>query len=143
MPKLKLPLNHPFIKGRICTTCDTFKEASQFTLSKDKRSFGGIAMRSKCKTCDEQRKYKRFIKKTYDITYDEYEEILEKQNHSCAICQSKIGNSRAFRLFVDHCHDTLKVRGLLCSSCNHGLGLFKDSPKLLQKAIDYLTTDKE
>jgi hypothetical protein len=33
----------------------------------------------------------------------------------------------------------MEVRGLLCSSCNHGLGLFKDSPKLLTKAIKYLS----
>lgn len=140
---IKLPENHPHKDGRVCTTCNTFKLASEYTLSRDKRSFGGVAMRSKCKKCDEFRKYKRFIKKTYDITYDDYIDLLEKQNGKCAICESKMGSARTSRLFVDHCHDSLEVRGLLCSSCNHGLGLFKDSPKLLNKAISYLTSNKE
>lgn len=140
---IKLPKDHPNKDGRECTTCLTFKPASEFTLSHDKRSFGGVAMRSKCKKCDEHRKYKRFVKKTYDITYDQYEDLLEKQDFKCAICESKVGNSRTSRLFVDHCHEKLHVRGLLCGSCNHGLGQFKDSPKLLKKAISYLTSGKE
>ncbi len=140
---LKLPKDHPHKDGRECTTCNKFQPASEFTLSQDKRSFGGIAMRSKCKPCDELRKYKRFVKKTYDITFEDYENFLKSQDYKCAICESKISSKRTSRLFVDHCHQTLKVRGLLCSSCNHGLGQFKDSPKLLQKAIQYLTSDKD
>ena len=140
---IKLPNNHPYKDGRECTTCNEFKNADQFTLSYDKRSFGGVSMRSKCKSCDEHRKYKRFIKKTYDITYEDYEELLEQQNYHCAICESKISSSRTSRLFIDHNHNTGKVRGLLCSACNHGLGLFKDSPKLLKKAISYLTSSEE
>lgn len=136
---IKLPDDHPYKDGRICTTCNEFKEAHQYKLEKDKRAYKGVSMRSKCKSCDELRKYKRFIKKTYDITFEDYEEMLESQNGKCAICESKIGNSRTTRLFVDHCHTTGNVRGLLCSSCNHGLGQFRDSPKLLQKAIKYLT----
>lgn len=141
--KIRLPDNHPHVGGRVCTTCNVFKPASQFTLSKDKRSFGGVAMRSKCKTCDEFRKYRRFIKKTYDLSYEEYETMLEQQNYCCAICGSKVSSSRTSRLFVDHCHETLRVRGLLCSSCNHGLGLFKDSPTILKRALSYLDSGKE
>lgn len=141
--KLRLPDDHPHKKGRVCTTCNKFKDASQFTLSRDSRSFGGISMRSKCKECDEFRKYRRFIKKTYDFSYEKYEEMLESQNYSCAICDSKISSNRTKRLFIDHCHTTMKVRGLLCSSCNNGLGLFKDSPTLLKKAIGYLSSDEE
>lgn len=95
-------------------------------------------MRSKCKECDEFRKYKRFVQKTYGISYEDYLELFDKQNGCCAICKSKVSSSRTSRLFIDHCHDTLKVRGLLCSACNHGLGLFKDSPSVLKRAISYL-----
>lgn len=143
--KLELPKDHPYIDGRECTTCNTFKPASEFKLERDKRASFGITMRSKCRVCDEHRKYKRFIKKTYDITWDDYEELLESQNYKCAICESTVSSKRTSRLFVDHDHnsETLTVRGLLCSNCNHGLGQFKDSPKLLQKAIGYLTTNRE
>lgn len=141
--KIKLPINHPNKDGRICTECSTFKKADQFTLERNKNALTGIQMRSKCKDCENKRKYKRLIEKLYQIDYTQYELLLESQNYKCAICESKIGNNRASRLFVDHCHDTLKVRGLLCSNCNHGLGQFKDSPKLLQRAISYLTSDKD
>lgn len=140
---IKLPNNHPHSRGRECTTCGIFKPASQYTLSRDSRSFGGVAMRSKCKTCDEFRKYKRFIKKTYDFSFEQYEEMFDRQGGCCAICKSKVSSTRTSRLFIDHCHDTLKIRGLLCSQCNHGLGLFKDSSTLLKKAIEYLESNKD
>ena len=141
--KIKLPEGHPYKNGRTCTSCEEFKPASQYTLERDSRAFGGVSMRSKCKPCNEFRKYKGFIKKTYGITYEQYEELLEQQNHCCAICKSKVSSSRTSRLFVDHCHSSLEVRGLLCSSCNHGLGLFKDSPTLLKRAIKYLSSGKD
>jgi len=141
--KIRLPQDHPYKNGRTCTTCGKHKPASQYSLQNDSRAFGGVSMRSKCKPCNEFRKYKGHIKKTYGITYEQYEELLEQQNHCCAICKSKVSSSRTSRLFVDHCHNSLEVRGLLCSSCNHGLGLFKDSPTLLKRAINYLSSDKE
>jgi hypothetical protein len=143
MSKLKLPENHPYKDGRVCTECKQFKPANQYALERDKRAFGGITMRSKCRPCNETVKYKAFIKRTYGITYEDYEEMLTSQKGCCAICKSKISSSRTSRLYVDHCHDTMKVRGLLCSSCNHGLGLFKDSPSILKRAIDYLESGKE
>lgn len=140
---IKLPTNHPHKDGRTCSKCKVFKPASEYSLSYDKRSFGGVSMRSDCKVCMEFRKYKAFIKRTYDFTFEDYEELLEKQGGKCAICESKMGTARTSRLFIDHCHETNKVRGLLCPWCNHGLGQFKDSPKLLRKAIEYLTSDTE
>jgi hypothetical protein len=139
---IKLPENHPYKDGRTCSKCNTFKPADAFAREKDKRAATGVAMRADCKVCMEERKYKAMIKKTYGFTYEEYEKILDDQKGCCAICKSRIGNAAGKRLFVDHCHDTLKVRGLLCSQCNMGLGLFKDSPTLLQKAINYLADNK-
>jgi len=64
-----------------------------------------------------------------------------KQNGKCAICKKpetrKTGN-KIRELSIDHCHKTGKVRGLLCDSCNNGLGRFKDSVKLLESALKYL-----
>ena len=71
----------------------------------------------------------------YGITLEKYEAMEKKQNGVCAICMEKEPNKK---LAVDHCHITGKVRGLLCSNCNNGLGKFKDSKTLLIKAINYL-----
>jgi hypothetical protein len=138
--KLELPDDHPYKDGRLCTACGEFKTSDNFALERNPAAFKGIAMRSTCRPCTEFRKYKAFLKLRYNITYEDYEKILEDQNYCCAICgEEENGNSRTSgRLFVDHCHSTGKVRGLLCSRCNHGLGHFRDNPNLLNNAIQYL-----
>ena len=139
MSKLKLPVDDPRNQPRVCTTCGEEKPSDQYQLERDKRATNGIAQRSTCKPCTEHRKYKAFIKKTYDITWEDYEAMYDKQRGCCAICKSRISSSRTQKLYVDHCHQTLRVRGLLCGNCNNGLGQFKDSPRLLQRAINYLS----
>jgi hypothetical protein len=80
------------------------------------------------------------LKKRYGITADQYDKMIIDQNNGCAICGSTEmgGRGEATRLAVDHNHKTGKVRGLLCTSCNNGLGRFKDDPELLVKAATYL-----
>ena len=84
-----------------------------------------------------------YLKKYFGITIDDYQSMLEKQKYVCAICcerevevNHKTNNIND--LSVDHCHSTGKVRGLLCTKCNQGLGCFKDSKDLLRRASDYL-----
>jgi hypothetical protein len=77
------------------------------------------------------------LKRRYGISVNDYEELLKLQDFKCKICGTdKCKSGRNFA--VDHDHITGRVRGLLCSACNQGLGNFKDSPELLQKAIKYL-----
>ncbi len=71
----------------------------------------------------------------YGINLAEYEALLAKQDGKCAICG---GKDEWFSLAVDHCHGTGRIRGLLCSQCNRGLGLFKDNPEHLKRAAEYL-----
>jgi hypothetical protein len=78
-----------------------------------------------------------FLRRKYNIDLEEYYKILNEQNNQCAICK-KSSTDLKYMLAVDHCHKTGKVRGLLCSHCNTGLGQFKDDPNLLQLAINYL-----
>lgn len=79
------------------------------------------------------------MKRAYGLGFKEYEEMLFKQNGVCAICSGEPPkNQHKTRLNVDHCHSTGKVRGLLCDACNRAIGLLKDSPDLLNKAISYL-----
>ena len=80
--------------------------------------------------------------KKYGITLEEYKKLLDKQNNKCAICSQDIdSDSRKKNLSVDHCHKTGRVRGLLCSNCNSGLGFFKESVELLGKAKRYLNLE--
>ena len=81
------------------------------------------------------RRRERWLKR-YGIDEHQYHEILEKQYYGCAICGRINGDGRL--LAVDHNHQTNEVRGLLCHSCNSGIGLLKDDIDLLFMAIDYL-----
>lgn len=78
------------------------------------------------------------LKITYGITPEQYDVMLTKQNGRCAICSTKKPGGRTKMFFIDHCHSTGSIRGLLCMRCNTGLGLFLDSPKFLANAISYL-----
>lgn len=85
--------------------------------------------------------YFRKILKRYKITKEQYLSLFEKQRGLCAICKGLDNYTK--RLAVDHCHKTGKIRGLLCGSCNRGIGLLKDSFEILLKAHDYLLRQVE
>ena len=88
------------------------------------------------KTAATKYRYTR-IKKNYGLEKEDYNNLLKRQHHKCAICgvdESELEK----RLHVDHNHETGEVRGLLCVNCNLGLGLFKDSQEALIYALLYL-----
>jgi hypothetical protein len=75
------------------------------------------------------------------ISRSVYEELFDKQNHKCAICnkeETRMIRGKISRLALDHCHKTNKVRELLCHNCNSGLGKFFENITVMQKAIKYL-----
>jgi hypothetical protein len=72
----------------------------------------------------------------YGLTVEEFDTMFAAQNERCAICQGT--EPRGSNWSVDHDHDTGKVRGILCTDCNVGLGRFRDSESLLLTAIGYL-----
>jgi len=85
------------------------------------------------------------LKRKYGINFDDYFLMYEAQNKSCKICKKpelrrnhKKKREQLLPLFVDHCHETGKVRGLLCSKCNSGIGMFEDNIESLIAAISYL-----
>ncbi len=85
-------------------------------------------------------KYKNHLKRKYGITLKEYNKLLLKQGGVCAICRNK-GNGKA--LSVDHNHQTGKIRGLICSSCNLTLGYAKENVDRLENCIKYLNFYRE
>ena len=140
---------------KICTKCEIKKSLDKF----NKHKSGKNGLRAECKIChgiavslwnsknlkkrnkysrqwrkDNPRKTKSTdLKKKYGISIEDYEILLKTQNNTCAICSSELNNP-----CVDHCHETKQIRGLLCRSCNLGLGNFRDKTEVLNKAIKYL-----
>lgn len=84
----------------------------------------------------EKRKNYQLIKK-YNITLNQYNELLKKQNNCCAICNTNQSEFKP-KFAVDHNHETDQVRGLLCIKCNSVIGYAKDSIEILDKAKVYL-----
>ena len=76
------------------------------------------------------------VRAMYGIEPEEYLQMHKNQQGRCAICGEEPTTKRG--LHLDHCHETGKVRGLLCHGCNTGIGSFGDDPELLKKALDYL-----
>lgn len=81
-------------------------------------------------------------KSKYNITEEEFNRLFKSQNYCCAICDVHLDNSRfGLRGQLDHCHETMKIRGILCANCNTALGLMKDNKEILMSAIQYLDKD--
>lgn len=146
--------------GRECNSCKTFMPWDSF----HSQPKGLNNKRGQCKKCSRKyldnwrmknpEKSRRIgwaheLKRLYGITIDEYFSILESQNNRCAICQCDgnltvdgselIKNGKPTKLHVDHDHNTGKVRGILCNSCNRGLGSFRDNKLIVELAVKYLS----
>ena len=86
---------------------------------------------------------KENLKNKYNFSQKEFVELYYVQEGKCAICEKELlfkgcGKERYKVANIDHCHKINQVRGLLCTSCNKGLGQFYDQPSLLVKASEYL-----
>ena len=75
------------------------------------------------------------LNKIYGIGIEEYNNLLLLQNETCAICKE---NKQKYPLAVDHCHNTNKIRGLLCTKCNTFLGLYEKNIEKIDKFINYI-----
>ena len=76
--------------------------------------------------------------KKYGLSLEDYNNMLDEQNHKCKLCLTSFTTLISKNIHIDHCHTTNKVRGVLCLHCNTGLGYFKDNTRTLTKAINYL-----
>lgn len=137
---------------KFCWYCNTTKPVEEFYKNRSRAD----GLNSKCKDCtkvyvdilysDENKKLKRKsnwdkqrLKDKYGLSLEDREDLLKRQNYCCLICQTHFdGQSKNTKAYIDHCHSTGKVRGLLCNSCNLGLGHFKDNEEFLLSAIQYL-----
>lgn len=122
-------------KMAICKTC---KQAKTYAWRKKNPAvYNALAVKWRDKNPDKQ--HATDIKRVYGLSIERYNEMLTKQECRCKICgKSHDSSIKRGRLYVDHCHETEEVRGLLCSGCNSGIGYFSDNVELLEKAINYL-----
>jgi hypothetical protein len=77
---------------------------------------------------------------------EQFNAMLQDQSGCCAICDrhiTELGEGRWKTLGVDHDHDTGEVRGLLCHSCNSGLGMFREDTRLMERAAKYIRLYKK
>ena len=122
-----------------CTKCKQVKLLTEF--NKQAKSKDGLQIY--CRPCQSEILkdwYKenpdKNLLQRYGITGEQKANMAKSQSDCCAICRTPFIDD--LRPCVDHCHESNQIRGILCHYCNTGLGLFKDSPKLLQHAIYYL-----
>lgn len=126
-----------------CRMCKEDKDPSDFFVDRSQKD----ALSTSCKVCLNKKNRVYYhnnkhiarnwnFKKKFGISLEEYDALNEKQKGLCSICHKLCSSGN--RLAVDHDHKTAKIRGLLCQSCNVGLGYFKDNPELLVSAAAYL-----
>lgn len=130
---------------KYCSDCQQEHPVSEF--GKNSAAYDGLT--AYCKVHHEERgrlnRAKNYgsgrayrLKYRHGITIEQYEQMLEAQDHKCAICLRYPKNNLKNPWHVDHDHATGKVRGILCHSCNTALGNFNDDPEILEKALEYL-----
>ena len=131
----------PRLDGEIIHVCR--KKHGDLTIDQvyERKDSDGYVIQYHCKLCARDGNIRRSFKGMNGM--EDYQAMHDKQKGLCAICNNPSkglsNNGKDIKsLAVDHCHNTQKVRGLLCQDCNTGIGYFKDNIKLLQSAIDYL-----
>ena len=149
------------ITYKTCTACKiTLPETSEY-FCKNKKGRKGL--RSQCRICDyikttiserkhrerrskevikgtDYNRYLRMIYSQYRLREEDLVELMDLQRGCCAICGSSLvyPNWSKAHLHIDHCHKTLKIRGLLCGKCNWLLGVAEENTAILSSAINYL-----
>lgn len=139
---------------KLCTKCNKSQSLSNFSKNKAKPD----GLQGWCKDCmtdkrnatkqDMEEYHKNYrkdnkvsledkrLRRLYGITLNQKKSMVKDQQGKCAICELDFKSK--YHTHVDHCHTTGEVRGILCSTCNTGLGKFRDSTKFLNNAIEYL-----
>ena len=135
---------------KTCNLCNKEKKIIEFV----KRSNRTSGTQPYCKDCHNKKMRNKYdskvmkdydLKRAYGIDLKKYEDMFLEQKGCCKICNkhiSQLNNKHKKSLCVDHCHETKKIRGLLCDKCNRGIGLLNDDVKILSRAIEYLKNNE-
>lgn len=138
-----------------CKKCNTDKTLEEFYYDKNRNVYAAPCKDCRIKTVrlanhkwrkenpekEKSSNAKSKLKCKYGLSLEDLGSLLEKQNFACAICTRPLSlraTKKASKPHVDHCHVTGVVRGLLCLTCNTGIGMFGDSSDLLDAAKEYI-----
>ncbi|MFI6192605.1 endonuclease VII domain-containing protein [Streptomyces sp. NPDC051136] len=122
-PKVSVPPGH-----KRCPQCSETKPHAEW--ERNKTTSDGWS--SYCRECRAERNRASHFKRKYNLTEAERDQLVADQGGVCCICLA------APAAHVDHCHETGRVRGVLCFSCNAALGQFKDRPDAIRRAAAYV-----
>lgn len=126
------------LKQKICQGCNKTKDEKEFSrISRGKRT-----TQPYCKECRSYKEFVRGLKRNYDMTPEQYNEMLVSQGNSCACCGAHESEFKR-RLHVDHEHATRQVRALLCTRCNPLVGFAKEDIARLEMTATYLKKFKK
>lgn len=132
----------------ICSRCHQDKPSHRFYSyhKRCKDCFAEISRLRRLANPDEVKRIR--LKKQFGVSFEWFTDKLQKQGNVCAICGNPETakdprHAKVRSLAVDHSHRSGKVRGLLCSRCNLGLGSFLDDQTALDRAISYLREYEE
>ena len=143
--------------SKCCSVCKVLLSLDKYHKSKSTKD--GYSYR--CKNCDYQARIKyrterklqyqtvtrkEYRKRVYGLSDDSFNTLWKKQKGKCPICDKTLtdalGNKHLpSKAVIDHCHKTGKIRGILCTMCNKGLGLLGDNINGLKKAVQYLNAE--
>lgn len=84
----------------------------------------------------------RRIKEKYGLTPQTFYELLEDQGGCCAVCKGHDPGNK-YGWHIDHCHDSNRVRAILCHYCNVALGNAKECPERLRALADYIESGRD
>ncbi|MET7438474.1 MULTISPECIES: endonuclease VII domain-containing protein [unclassified Streptomyces] len=122
-PRVDVPVGHKYCRG--CGEAKPHREWHRNASSSD-----GLA--TCCKACKAARGRQGHLKRQYGMTEAERDEMIAAQRGLCVICL------KAPAIHVDHCHETGRVRGVLCFNCNSAIGKLGDDPDAVRRAAAYL-----
>lgn len=114
--------------SKLCRTCGEVKPHGEW----HRNASASDGLSTRCKECRAALGREDHLRRSYGLTRAGRDALIASQGGVCCICLS------AVPAHVDHCHETGRVRGVLCFSCNAALGQFKDQPEVIRRAAAYV-----
>ncbi|MGW5167330.1 endonuclease VII domain-containing protein [Streptomyces nodosus] len=122
-PRVETPEGHKF-----CRSCGDVKPHSEW----HRNATASDGLSTSCKVCRAAKGRAGHLKRQYGMTEAERDEMIASQGGVCCVCLSAPATQ------VDHCHETGRVRGVLCFNCNSAIGKLGDDPGAARRVADYL-----